>query len=99
MGPTGRALLRARRTRPRDSVDNWRNQRATARPVLRPRPLRGNGVSFLDRGTTGVVGRLLIHIGYHKTGSTWLRHRFFTHEDLNFHVFSRYSHDMAALLH
>jgi hypothetical protein len=42
---------------------------------------------------------LLLHIGYHKTGTTWLRHRFFPRPDLPFHVFSRYDHDMAALLH
>lgn len=42
---------------------------------------------------------LVVHIGYHKTGTTWLRHRFFARDELKFHVFSRYSHDMAALLH
>ena len=42
---------------------------------------------------------LLIHIGYHKTGTTWLRHRLFSREDLNFRLFSRYSGEMGALLH
>jgi hypothetical protein len=42
---------------------------------------------------------LLIHIGYHKTGTTWLRHRLFNREDLKFHLCSRYSREMASLLH
>jgi hypothetical protein len=42
---------------------------------------------------------LVIHIGYHKTGTTWLRHRLFNREDLKFHLVSRYSHEMGALLH
>lgn len=42
--------------------------------------------------------RILIHIGYHKTGTTWLRHRFFSREDMNFHVFSRYDRDIWRLM-